>query len=672
MELTDDIRTISGIGDKYAKTLAKLEIRTVGDLLYYLPRAYRDYSNIQTLKGARIGERALFEVRIFSAPKTRHIRKGLEITSFLVSDESELVNVDIFNQKHIKQYIQQDNTIYIYGMLTYQMKKLVIAGPEIFFKKPTDPLFPIYPLTAGLKQAMLRKFVKTALEQAKIGELYSNTFLERFRIPPLKRALRVVHFPQNEEEARKARARLVFDELLIFCRMIELLNEEQSPESEIVLRGGTNEIERFVNGLEFTPTDAQRRIMTEIAQDLGGGNYMNRLVQGDVGSGKTAISFFAMDCMAQNGYQSVMMAPTEILAEQHYSSAKELFGEEALVLILGSQSTKQREEALQRIADGSAKIIIGTHALIYGNIEFHKLGLLITDEQHRFGVKQRAALAGTADIHSLVMSATPIPRSLALVLYGKTDISILDELPPGRKSVKTYLIHENKYQTMIDFIGGELDAGRQAYIVCPLIEEDDDTELRSAEEVYAEIGTYYPDKASALLHGRMKSADKQRVMQAFADGEIQVLVATTVIEVGVNVAHASVMVVLNAERFGLAQLHQLRGRVGRGIDQSYCFLVSDYESAYERLKVMVQTNDGFEIAERDMQFRGTGDIFGTRQHGQSMLKISNLIQDAKQLEKAKKVLEILRTDCMFHQEYAAITQAAKQATTQKMVEIALN
>ncbi len=466
---------------------------------------------------------------------------------------------------------------------------------------------------------------------------------------------------------------MVFDELMVFCRMIELLNEEKTGDSEIRLDIGKKFMGSFVQRLGFAPTGGQLRIMNEIAGDLAGETYMNRLVQGDVGSGKTAIAFYAMECMRASGYQSVMMAPTEILAEQHCNAAKELFPAGEVACITGSLKGKGKKVELEKLRMGEAKIIIGTHALIYGDVEFDNLGLIITDEQHRFGVKQRAAIAGKGkDVHTLTMSATPIPRSLALVLYGKTDISILDEMPPGRKEIKTYLIRKRKYGDMIGFIRREMDAGRQVYMVCPLIEDGKDDELQSATAMFEEVRETYAGTGMALLHGRLKAKEKQEIMQGFAAGEIKMLVSTTVIEVGVNVPNASVMAVINAERFGLAQLHQLRGRVGRGADQAYCFLLSDHTGAFERLKVLADTNNGFEIAEKDMEFRGVGDVFGTRQHGKGVLKIANLVQDMRQLEKARHVLEILAKNDRFAWEYGGITQAAKEVMDSKMLEIALN
>ncbi len=668
MQLMDSVRELSGVGEKIEKILEKVGIYTLRDLLYYLPRGYRDFSAPVRIADAQLGEPTLFCVDIYTDPKTRRIRKGMEITSFQVSDGSAIVNVDIFNQVHIKSYIKREDTVYMYGKLTYAANRIAMTSPEIYFKKPEDPFAPIYPLTAGLKQNMLRKFIKQALKSIRLPELYSEGFLRRFELPGINEAICGTHFPRDMEQARECRSRMVFDELLVFCRMIELLNEERREESGAVVPRDEVLLTGFTAKLGFSPTGAQQRVMREIAADLGGEVYMNRLIQGDVGSGKTALAFFAMHCVAEAGFQSVMMAPTEILAEQHVKTALSLFPEEWIVSVTGAMGAKARREAKRRIEQGEARIIIGTHALIYGDMAYANLGLIITDEQHRFGVKQRAAISGRRDAHSLIMSATPIPRSLALVLYGRTDISIVDELPPGRKSVKTYIIRKNKYGEMLEFIRREILAGRQAYIVCPLIEESENDELKSAKEMFAEIGAHYPGVEMELLHGRLKAAQKQDIMQRFAEGQVRVLVSTTVIEVGINVPNATVMAVLNAERFGLAQLHQLRGRVGRGAEQSYCFLVSDNRNAWERLRVMAATNDGFEIAEKDMQYRGTGDIFGTRQHGAGTL----MLYDLRQLDKARETLRVMSEDDEYAKEYARITAAAVELTERKMLEIALN
>ncbi|MEG1990937.1 MAG: ATP-dependent DNA helicase RecG, partial [Christensenella sp.] len=572
-------------------------------------------------------------------------------------------------QYYIKNNIVKGKILYVYGKLEQKFGKVKISSPELYFKKPSDAFAPIYPLTAGLTQNMMRKLVKQALHQAEIAELYSDAFLRECKLVGLKEALKQVHYPRDLQSAECARDRIVFDELLVFNRMLDLLGKDKRSKSSIRFTGSS--AEKFEKRLKFTLTNAQKRVMRELLDDFAGKESMNRLVQGDVGSGKTVIAFFAMDCMLEHGYQSMLMAPTEILAQQHYETAKQLFIESEIVCMTGALTAKKKAELRNKIKNGSAKIIIGTHALLYGDIEFNSLGLIITDEQHRFGVKQRAALSGESrDVHTLIMSATPIPRSLSLVLFGHTDISIVDEMPAGRKKIKTYLIPKRKYSDMISFIKNELLMGRQAYIVCPLIEDSEEMDAKSANAMFEELQKCYAEYKTALIHGRLKNKEKQDIMQGFSAGEIKLLVSTTVIEVGINVPNATVMAVVNAERFGLAQLHQLRGRVGRGAEQSYCFLVSDNQNAYERLRVLVASGDGFEIAEKDMQLRGTGDMLGTRQHGMGTLKVANLIADIGLLQKTREVLtELQNRD---GDEYRAITAAAQEALKDKLVEIALN
>ncbi len=672
MNERDSIAAIKGVGEKTEKLLEKLEIRTCGDLLYTLPRAYKDLSNQKLLAEARLEEPAFFCVQVCGTPKTKYIRAGLEITSFTVQDESGIALVDIFNQKGVKHYLNEGKALYLYGKLSLRGRKLSLSAPEIYFAKPQTPFLPIYPLTAGLKQTMMRKWMQECLQAVQVPECYSGAFLQQYTLPTLQHALQQVHFPKDAEASAKARARIVFDELMVFNRMLELLGEEESAPNARPYKISAKSVDAFARLMPFALTGAQKRVAGEIAADLKSKRYMNRMVQGDVGSGKTVLAFFAMYCAALNGCQSVLMAPTEVLAKQHYAAACEWFGAEKVVLLTGSASAKARKQNAQRIEEGSAAYVIGTHAVIYAGVAFHNLGLLVTDEQHRFGVKQRAELAGSHDVHTLIMSATPIPRSLALVLYGKTDISIVDELPPGRSPIKTYLIREHKFADMLGFIRQELAQGRQAYVVCPLIEENEEFDAKSVEELHVQMQQEFQGFAVAVLHGRMKASEKERIMSAFYGGSIAVLVSTTVIEVGVNVPNATVMVVQNAERFGLAQLHQLRGRVGRGKHQSYCFLVSDNQNAFERLRILVSTNDGFVIAEEDMKLRGSGDVFGVRQHGMGSLRHANLISDSRLLVKTREVLERMRSDRRFAQEYEAITRKAKQQLEQKMIEIALN
>ncbi len=668
MVLSDSVACLSGIGEKTQKTLQKVGVATIADLLYYLPRAYKDFSLCKKLNEVKFGETAFMCVKVFTLPQIKRPRRGLEITSFQVTDATGIATVDIFNQFYIKHNIVQGKTLYIYGKLESKYGKIKISSPELYFKKPESDFLPLYPLTAGLTQNMLRKFAREALSNVEILEPYSEGFLRGNGLMPLKQALKEIHFPSEMKNAEKARIRIVFDELLVFNRMLELLGSEKRMKNHARIRNV--EAKKFERRLDFALTGAQKRVMRELLNDFGGECAMNRLVQGDVGSGKTVIAFFAMFCMRESGYQSMLMAPTEILAQQHYETARQLFAEEEIVCVTGAQTAKKKAELRERIESGSAKIIIGTHALLYGDLALGRLGLIITDEQHRFGVKQRAALSGQQNVHTLIMSATPIPRSLSLVLFGHTDISVVDELPPGRKEIKTYLIHGKKYADMIGFIRNELRAGRQTYIVCPLIDDSEELDAKSAKQMFGELEQCYPGVCMALIHGKLKNKEKQEVMESFAAGKINILVSTTVIEVGINVPNATVMAVMNAERFGLAQLHQLRGRVGRGSHQSYCFLVSENQNAYERLRVLVNSGDGFEIAEQDMKLRGTGDLLGTRQHGVGTLRIANLIGDMDLLIKTRGVLEAIKKQGGM--EYEAITKIAQEKLKEKLIEIALN
>ncbi len=671
MEINDALQTINGIGEKTLKLFKKLEIYSIRDLLYYFPRAYKDLSNIKAINQLKIGEIGFLKVSVQSDVVTKYIRQGLEITTFIVSDGTGIINVDIFNQVHIKRYITKGSTLYLYGKIDYSYNKLKITSPEIYFSKPQANFLPIYSLTAGLTQNMLRKFQKQAIENTKITEFYSARFIESCNLSPINEAITNIHFPNTLEDAKKARSRMVFDELLVFNRMLELLDDEQINNNNFDFK--TRDATEFLSKLTFTLTDAQKKVMEEIAEDFTKEKLMNRLVQGDVGSGKTVVAFFAMFLAYKNGYQSILMAPTEILANQHYNTALHFFGDDDVVLVTGALNAKAKREAYAKISDGRAKIIIGTHALLFAKASYKNVALIITDEQHRFGVAQRAKLAGdNKDVHTLIMSATPIPRSLALVIYKKTDISIINQMPEGRKEIKTHIIRKNKYEGMLNFIKGELKKGKQAYIVCPLIEENEDSDLKSAKEMFLEIKKNFTGYNLALLHGKLKNTEKQEIMEGFKEGKIQLIVSTTVIEVGINVPNATVMAVQNAERFGLAQLHQLRGRVGRGEAQSYCFLVSDNSNSYERLNVLVNSADGFEIAEKDMMLRGVGDVFGTKQHGENSLKIASLISDISLFEYSAKMLNEMKANPTYKVEYDAITKQAQININETLVEIAFN
>lgn len=670
MELHASIRSLPGIGEKTEQNLSKLGISNVLDLLNFLPRRYRDFSEIKTIVQLKICESALIRLKVLSKPATAHIKKGLTRSSFQAGDNTGILSIVLFNQVYTIQKIREGNDIFVYGKIENRYSRMQMISPEIFFEKPCS-FMPVYPLTKGIKQGFLQRIVKAALKNYTVTEKYTPEFLAKFDLPEINAALCKIHFPQNIEAAMEGRDRLVFDELLVFNKTLDYLEQGKSiTNREKMETSGFAEV--FCKRLPFAATNAQKRVMGEIAADLSGNRFMNRMIQGDVGSGKTALAFFAMFCAVKNGYQSVLMAPTEILARQHYETAIKLFDLVEVELVTGSQTASIRKNVLKKIKCGAAKIIIGTHAIIYRNAAYKKLGLIITDEQHRFGVRQRAALSGGIDVHMLTMSATPIPRSLSLVLYGNTDVSVVDEMPPGRLPVSTYIIRRNKYEDMLSFINNELASHRQAYIVCPLIEEDESSDLSSAEKMFKELSDRFCDHRSALMHGKLKNAQKEKIMEEFSQGNIHVIVSTTVIEVGINVPNATVMCVLNAERFGLAQLHQLRGRVGRGKQKSYCFLVTENYKALERLSVLCATNDGFEIAKKDMELRGTGDLFGTRQHGQAQFGVANILFDAKMLTYSKTVLDEIACDPQFSEIYNKICLEAHKNAQNTMLEISFN
>ncbi|MEI6101106.1 MAG: ATP-dependent DNA helicase RecG [Eubacteriales bacterium] len=669
MDAQSSIRALPGIGEKIEKRLNKLGIATLSDLLLFMPRRYREIGAPRKIAELKIDESALMSLTVLSEPKTSYIKRAFSRTTFEAGDGTGIVTIVLFNQQFTVQKIKKGLQITVYGRLEVKFRTMQITSPEIYFEEP-GAILPVYPLTQGISQAYLRKTIAAAMKNAALLDFYPPAFLQKFGVLPIGEAVCALHNPPDLETAARARDRLVFDELLVFSRTLELLEEDARQPSKIAIK--TNErANQFLRLLPFEPTRAQTKVMGEIARDLSGQHIMNRLVQGDVGSGKTILAFFAMYCAQQSGYQSMLMAPTEILATQHFASAKKMFGDESVALVLGSQKAAQRRENMGRIQSGQSTIILGTHALLHRKTEFKNIGLIITDEQHRFGVKQRAALAGGRDVHMLTMSATPIPRSLALVLYGKTDISVVDELPPGRQPVSTYVVEQPKYDEMLKFIKNELDTGRQGYIVCPLIDEDENGDLKSANETFAQLKSVFGDQL-ALMHGRLKSEEKQSVMEAFAAGELKIIVSTTVIEVGVNVPNATVMCVMNAERFGLAQLHQLRGRVGRGAHKSYCFLVSDFKGAFERLQFLCKTQDGFAIAKKDMELRGGGDVFGTRQHGETRFAVANLLFDANMLTRAKEVLNEIKNDPAFFEIYNSVCIRAEESAKNTVVEIALN
>ena len=646
-DLTTDVRYVKGIGEQRAKGLEKLGIRTLRDLISYFPRAYDDRRAYKKIKDLVDGENACVEALAAAAPTLNRIRKGLELVKLRAVDETGALDVTFFNQTYRKDNLHAGETYVFFGRAEASGRKRAMANPIVERegeRLQTGRIMPIYPLTAGISQLTLVKAMQQGL--AACQQLLPDPLPDQVRrerqLCHIGYAYEQIHFPAGEEELAVARRRLVFEELFLLAIGLKRLRGRRD-ELACQPRRDTDP-GNFYAALPFAPTGAQRRAIDGIRADLASGRPMNRLVQGDVGSGKTMVAAAALLCAVRNGRQAALMAPTEILAEQHYQGLAPLLEKLGVrtVFLTGAMRVRERRAVLAALESGEAQVAIGTHALITADVAYRSLGLVVTDEQHRFGVAQRSALAAKGDRpHLLVMSATPIPRTLALMIYGDLDVSVIDELPPGRQKIDTFSVPGSYRQRIYKFLDKEIAAGRQAYVICSMVEENDQIpDDRKAAAEYAKMlqEQVFPHLAVACVHGRMKPREKDKVMSAFAAGEIHILVSTTVVEVGVDVPNATVMVVEDADRFGLSQLHQLRGRVGRGRHKSYCILISDNrnEETRARLKVMTQTGDGFKIAEEDLRLRGPGDFFGQRQHGLPSLKVADLTCDMALLHEAQQ------------------------------------
>ena len=645
-KLFESVRYLKGVGEARAKLFASMGITTLYDLISYFPRAYEDRTRIVPISELQVDEPACFRAFVISHPRTHHIRKGLDLTKLTVTDETARLQLTFFNQSYVADNLRYGAEYFFYGTLSgdyigYQMTNPVFEPVEKAGVL-TRRIMPVYPLTAGVNNNLIARSVQQALEACleELPEVLPAALRQEYGLCDAATAYRNIHAPASAEALNRARHRLIFEEFFIFSVGLALLRSRRTAHRRPPFE--RLDLEPFLRALPFELTGAQKRVIGEIVSDLGSGSVMNRLVQGDVGSGKTAVAAAAAWLAARNGQQAAMMAPTELLAEQHARSLERLMTPLGVrtTLLTGSMTPAQKKNARRAIAEHGVDFIIGTHALIAEATDFSDLGLVIADEQHRFGVAQRAALAEKgSDPHILVMSATPIPRTLAMILYGDLDVSVIDELPPGRQQIDTFLVGEDMRARINAFIRKQVAEGHQCYIVCPAIEEGEDESLRSAE-AWAETlqQAVFPDLRVALVHGRMKAAQKEETMRSFARGEQDILVSTTVIEVGVDVPNATLMVIENADRFGLSQLHQLRGRVGRGKAKSYCVLFSSNQNpeTRSRLKALCKTNDGFEISREDLALRGPGDFFGTRQSGLPAFKVGSLEMDLATLQNAQK------------------------------------
>lgn len=662
VDLDKDVKYVKTVGPNRVKLLNKLNIYTLKDLIEYYPRDYEDRSKPKNLYECTDGEEVLIEA--MAAGRITEMHKGrMTISRLIVKDQTGTCYITWFNQGYLRDKFQPGRMYRFFGKISNKNGRLEMNSPvydEIDQSKNTGKIIPIYPLTYELKQNTLRKIIENGLAEVKgkLTETLPEYILKENNLWDINNTIERIHFPIEFSDFNKARERLVFEELLTTQLALLKLKNNYEHETDGIQFSKDVYMSDVINILPFKLTKAQLRVLEEIDRDMESNKPMNRLLQGDVGSGKTVVAMIAAYKAVKSGYQATIMAPTAILASQHLESFQGILEELGIKteLLISSVTKKKKSEILEKLQSGEIDILIGTHAILEENVVFKNLGLVVTDEQHRFGVKQRGTIASKGQNPDVIaMSATPIPRTLALILYGDLDISIIDELPPNRKKIETYAVRKNMEERVNNFIRKQITEGRQAYIVCPLVEENEDMEglqsvIELAERYQKETFSEYK---VAYLHGKMKPKEKDEIMERFKNGEIQILIATTVIEVGVNVPNSSIMVVENAERFGLAQLHQLRGRVGRGEYQSYCILKyeGNSETIKQRMKVMCDTNDGFIISEKDLELRGSGDFFGTEQHGLPEFKIANLFEDIAVLKKVQRLaLKIMEDDPLLEKE----------------------
>lgn len=662
MDLTDDVKFVKGVGPNRVKLLNKLGIYTLKDLIMYFPRGHEDRSKPKKIAELLDGEIALIDAICVSKMSEIRIRKGLTLYKLIVRDDTETCQITWYNQSYLKTKFKLGNSYMFYGKVSNKFGKIEMNAPvfdEEGINKNTGKIIPIYPLTYELSGNVIRQIIQNGLKQVEneLEEVLPEYIINKYNLYDINKAIKSIHFPESFNDYNLARKRLVFEEL--FSMQLTLLNlkNKYSIANDGIEFSKSVKMEDIIEKLPFKLTNAQKRVLKEINSDMESSKAMNRLLQGDVGSGKTIVALICAYKAVKCGYQATIMAPTAILAKQHLDSFSDILSEFGIKceLLVSGITKKKKEEILDKLSKGEINILIGTHALLEENVVYKNLGLVVTDEQHRFGVKQRKTISEKGNNpDTLVMTATPIPRTLALILYGDLDISIIDELPPNRKKVDTFAVTKGMEERVNNFVKKQLAEGRQAYIVCPLVEENEEINAKSVMKLAEVYKTQaFRDYRVEYMHGKLRPKEKDEIMEKFKNKEIDILISTTVIEVGVNVPNASIMIIENAERFGLAQLHQLRGRVGRGEYQSYCILKyqGNSEVIRERMQVMTKTNDGFIISEKDLELRGSGEFFGTKQHGIPEFKIANLFEDMPMLKEVQTLAEkILEDDELLEKE----------------------
>lgn len=672
------LREVKGVGSKTEEYLNRLGLYTAEDALLNRPRRYEDRKNLRTISDDSLAEAALFKVKVISSP----IMRQRNMMMFDVCDEKNNAKVFFFGMNFYRNIFKPGKTFYFFGKLSKNKFGYSFSNPVFYNSLNTDRLGyigPIYNLVKGLYNSKLVSIVSELLNtKGLVKEIIPEVLIRDYNLYGIDEALKELHFPTSHETLEKARRTLAFREIFTVEYGFKVLRKEVQDENYVKFKHFDEE-DDFIKGLGFELTPDQKTVIDEINADMQADKRMNRLVQGDVGSGKTIVAVYAMYKAHLNGYQAAMMAPTEILAKQHYESLKDIFKDKDIkvALLSSSISNKEKNVIYEGLESGEIDIVVGTHSIIQDKVNFNKLGLVITDEQHRFGVKQRANLTNKSIYaDTLVMSATPIPRTMSLIFYGDLDISTIKTMPPGRKKVETYAVPYSYKERIFNFIEKELKKSKQVYVVTPLIEESDSLDLANANDVYLELKEHFKDYNVALLHGKTSNEEKNKIMSAYEANEVQILVSTTVIEVGVNVPNANLMIILNAERFGLSTLHQLRGRVGRSSDQAYCVLVYDKlnDISYERLKLMQETGDGFEISKKDLTLRGPGDFFGTKQHGSIDFKFFNFDKDTEMINDInKEVLSILRGDIDYEKDrYEALLNNMDSVFYDSKQDIILN